>query len=118
MAPLTHADTFDVSGSPAEVRDGVLTWFRPYSHRVVVDTLDRLEVLSGSQVKMRLIGGAFIAASSLPTRTIVTIDAGAAGSRVGVTAQDAVGLGLKTGMRRKYERWVALIVDGIRAALT
>ena len=118
MAPLTHADTFDVSGSPAEVRDGVLTWFRPYQHRVVVDTLDRLEVISGSQAKMRLIGGAFIAGSSLPTRTIVTIDAGAAGSKVGVTAQDAVGFGLKTGMRRKYEQWVASIVEGIRAALT
>jgi len=116
MAPIQHTDTFDASGSPAEVRDGVLTWFRPYQHRVVVDTLDRLEVISGSQAKMRLIGGAFIAGSSLPTRTIVTIDAGA--SRVGVTAEDAVGFGLKTGMRHKYEQWVASIVEGIRAALT
>ena len=63
-------------------------------------------------------GGAFIAASSLPTRTIVTIDSGSGGSKVGVTAQDAVGFGLKTGMRGKYERWVASVVDGIRAALT
>jgi hypothetical protein len=118
MTPLQHADTFDVSGAPAQVREGVLTWFRPYAHRVVVDTVDRLEVLSGSQAKMRLLGGAFIAASSLPTRTIVTIDAATGGSRVGVTAQDAVGFGLKTGMRGKYERWVASIVDGIRAALT
>jgi hypothetical protein len=123
MAPLTHTDTFDVSLTPAEVRERVLTWFRPYSHRVVVDTLDRLEVISGSQAKMRIIGGAFIAASSLPTRTAVTIDAvtidaGAAGSKVGVTARDAVGFGLKTGMKHKYEQWVASIVDGIRAALT
>jgi hypothetical protein len=118
MAPLNHTDTFDASGSAAEVRERVLTWFRPYSHRVVVDTADRLEVASGSQAKMRIIGGAFIAASSLPTRTVVTIDAGAAGSRVGVTAHDAVGLGLKTGMKHKYERWLASIVDGIRGALT
>ncbi len=118
MAPLTHTDTFDVSLTPAEVRERVLTWFRPYSHRVVVDTLDRLEVVSGSQAKMRIIGGAFIAASSLPTRTVITIDAAAAGSRVGVTARDSVGFGLKTGMKHKYEQWVTSIVDGIRAALT
>jgi hypothetical protein len=118
MAPLTHTDTFDVTLTPAEVRERVLTWFRPYSHRVVVDTLAQLEVTSGSQAKMRLIGGAFIAGSSLPTRTVVTIAAGANGSSVGVTARDAVGFGLKTGMRRKYEEWIASIVDGIRAALT
>src|ERR1700674_3691462 len=109
MAPLAYTDTFDASLSPAEVRARVLTWFRPYAHRVVVDTIDRLEVISGSQAKMRLIGGAFIAASSLPTRTVVTIDAGATGSQVGVTAQDAVGFGLKTGMKHKYEGWVASI---------
>ena len=118
MAPLTSTATLDVSLPPAEVRDRVLTWFRPYSHRVLVDTVDRLEVASGSQAKMRLIGGAFIAGSSLPTRTIVTIDADAPGSRVTVTAQDAVVVGLKTGMKHKYEQWVASIVDGIRAALT
>ncbi len=118
MAPLTTTQTFDVAFPPAEVRARVLTWFRPYAHRVVVDTVDRLEVASGSQAKMRLIGGVFIAASSLPTRTIVTMEPNAGGTRADVTAQDAVGFGLKTGMKRKYEQWVASIVDGIGAALT
>jgi hypothetical protein len=99
------------------VRDRVLDWFRPYSHRVLVDTAERLEVASGSQAKMRIIGGAFIAASSLPTRTIVTIEPRAGGADVMVHAQDAVGFGLKTGMKHKYENWVASIVDGIGAAL-
>ena len=61
---------------------------------------------------------AFIAASSLPTRTAVSIASADAGSTVEVTARDAVGLGLKTGMKRKYEQWIASIVDGLRAALT
>ena len=118
MAPLSSTESFDVSFPPAEVRARVLTWFRPYAHRVLVDTVDRLEVASGSQAKMRLIGGAFIAASSLPTRTIVTMQPNAGGTGVGVTAQDAVGFGLKTGMKHKYEGWVASIVEGIGAALT
>jgi hypothetical protein len=100
------------------VRDRVLAWFGPYSHRVRVDTPDRLEITSGSQAKMRIIGGAFIAGSSLPTLTIVTVEPAAGGSRVEVTAQDAIGFGLKTGMKHKYEQWVASIVDGIRATLT
>ena len=118
MAPLSTSQTFDVSLAPAEVRARVLTWFRPYAHRVVVDTIDRLEVASGSQAKMRLIGGAFIAASSLPTRTIVTMEPHDGRTQAGVTAQDAVGFGLKTGMKGKYERWVAEIVEGIGATLT
>src|SRR5581483_7643585 len=110
--------TFTVTLNPAEVRDRVLTWFRPYTHRVLVDTVDQLEVASGSQTKMRLLGGAFIAASSLPTRTAVSITPGGTGSTVEVTARDAVGFGLKTGMKRKYEEWIASIVDGLHAALT
>jgi hypothetical protein len=118
MAPLTHTDTFTVTLTPAAVRDRVLTWFRPYAHRVVVDTVDQLEVASGSQAKMRLLGGAFIAASSLPTRTVVSIVPAGASSTVEVTARDAVGFGVKTGMKHKYEEWIASIVDGLRAALT
>ena len=42
--------------------------------------------------------------------------ASAAGTQVTVKADDAVGLGLKTGMRGKYEQWLDEIVQGVQTA--
>jgi hypothetical protein len=116
MAPMSRTTSYTTELAPGEVRRRTLAWFATVSHTVVTDTADRLEVKSGSQAKMRLIGGAFIAASSLPTRTVVTMAPQGGGTAVTVTADDAVGLGLKTGMKGKYEQWIATIVDELHAA--
>ncbi|HEU5301725.1 MAG TPA: hypothetical protein VFW06_05730 [Acidimicrobiia bacterium] len=115
MAPLIRTDTFRPTVAPDEVRDRVAAWFEHLDHRFVADTPERMEVTSGSQLKLRLLGGAFIAGSSLPTRTVV--ERGDDG-QVTVTVSDAMGLGLKTGMRGKYERWLDEVVRAVRSALT
>jgi hypothetical protein len=118
VAPITHTDTFTVSLDVGQVRERVLAWFSSVSFKVADDTPDRLEVKSGSQAKMRGLGGAFIAATSLPTRTVITMVPSGATTEVTVTASDAVGIGAKTGMKKKYEGWVGDIVSGLRTALT
>jgi hypothetical protein len=117
MAPITHTDTFTVSLDVAQVRERVLAWFASVSFKVADDTPDRLEVKSGSQAKMRGLGGAFIAATSLPTRTVITMVPSGATTEVTVTASDAVGIGAKTGMKAKYDGWTSDIVSGLRTAL-
>jgi hypothetical protein len=116
MAPLTQTQTFTASQPPNEVHDRVLGWFAKYRPRVEVDSADSLEINTGSQLKMRLIGGAFIAGSSLPTHTTVTMTAAGSGTQVSVTARDTVGVGFKLGMKRKYETWLSQIATGIQAA--
>ena len=116
MAPMSCTTSYTTQLAPDEVRRRTLAWFTAVSHTVVSDTGDRLEIKSGSQAKMRLIGGAFIAATSLPARTVVTMTPEGGGTAVTVTADDAVGLGLKTGMKDKYEQWLAAIVDELHAA--
>jgi hypothetical protein len=118
MAPISRTTSYTTALAPAQVRDETLSWFAAVSHTVVTDTADRLEVKSGSQAKMRLIGGAFIAGSSLPARTVVTMVPAGGGTQVTVSADDAVGVGVKTGMKGKYEQWLGEIVDGLRAATT
>ncbi len=113
MAPITATATFTTTIDAGQVRDRVLAWFAHLTHRVEQDEPGRLVVHTGSQTKMRLLGGAFIAASSLPTRTEVSWS----DSQVTVTATDAVGLGVKTGMKGKYQAWAGEIVDGVRASL-
>jgi hypothetical protein len=113
MTPITNTARFQTGLGSDDVRERTIAWFAHLTHRVDVDEPGRLVVSSGSQAKMRLLGGAFIARSSLPTRTEIAW----VGGDVTVTAQDAVGFGVKTGMKGKYEEWCAEIVAGVRAAL-
>ncbi len=64
---------------------------------------------------MRILGGAFIAASSLPTRTVVETTGD---GQVAVAVTDAMGFGAKTGIRGKYERWLEEVVQAVKHALT
>lgn len=117
MALLVRSATFVTSDSPADAVERCRVWLVQHaSARVVAHRPEHLEVLSGSQVKLRLLGGAFIAPSSLPVCTVVDATATAGGSEVTVRATDAVGFGFKIGMKRKYERWLAEIISGLRAA--
>jgi len=116
LAPIVQSDQFTTPLGPADVRAKALEWFARYTHKVEGDEPSRLTVHTGSQVKMRVLGGAFIAESSLPTRTTIDLAPSGTGTSVSVTAQDSVGLGVKTGMRGKYERWTKEITAGLRAA--
>ncbi|MGZ4691686.1 MAG: hypothetical protein ACXVKA_02695 [Acidimicrobiia bacterium] len=116
MAPIGHTASYTTGLTPEQVRERTLGWFARVSYKLTVDAPDRLVIETGSQAKMRLLGGAFIAASSLPARTIVTMAPSAAGTDVTLSADDAVGFGLKTGMKGKYEKWLAEIVAGVQAA--
>lgn len=118
MAAISQSDSFAVSIGPAQVRERVFSWFAQMPHTVVSDGHEMIEITSGSQAKMRLLGGAFIAASSLPMRTIITMESGDGGTQVTVTASDAVGFGPKSGMKGKYEHRVAEVVTALRAAVS
>jgi hypothetical protein len=117
MAPITRTATFVTSDPPPEALERCRAWMAQHaSAQVVAHTAERLELTSGSQVKLRLIGGGFIAASSLPVRTVVDAVATETGSELTVTAVDTVGFGIKTGMKGKYQRWLDEIVSGLRAS--
>jgi len=104
MAAISSSEQFTSPDPPATVRSKALDWFKSYTYKIEADEPSRLVVYTGSQAKMRLLGGAFIAASSLPTRTTVDFAPSGAGTAVTVSAQDSVGLGVKTGMKGRYER--------------
>jgi hypothetical protein len=116
LASISHSEQFTTPLGAVDVRAKALEWFAGYSHKIEGDEPNRLTVYTGSQAKMRLIGGAFIADSSLPTRTTIELTPSGTGTSVSVTAQDSVGLGVKTGMKGKYERWTEQITAGLRTA--
>jgi hypothetical protein len=118
MAPISRTASYTTSMRATEVSEKAQAWFAPVPIRIVANTADRVEITTGSQAKMRLLGGAFIASTSLPTRTVLTMVESGTGTQVTVTADDAVGFGVKTGMNGKYQQWLGEIVEGIQAATT
>jgi|SRR5581483_12511951 len=115
MAALSHTEQFTAPLAPDAVRQRILDWFARYRPRVD-ESENKLEIKTGSQLKMRMIGGAFIAGSSLPTRTTVTLTPSGGATNVSVVAEDTVTVGVKFGMKHKYETWLAEIGTGLKAA--
>lgn len=61
-----------------------------------------IECKFGSQVMMRLLGGAFISSAKLPKRAIIRlIKTTQGGTTVTLEVRDAVGVGFKVGMIKK-----------------
>jgi hypothetical protein len=116
MGLITTTDQFTSTLGPADVRARALDWFKGYAFKLEENRPDRLVVYTGSHVKMRLLGGAFIAGSSLPTRTTLELSPSGSGTTVKVTAEDSVKVGVKTGMKGKYERWTSEIAAGLQEA--
>ena len=61
MAPLSSTETFTTALAPADILARAQEWFVKYKGQVVATSENEIEVKSGSQAKMRLLGGAFIA---------------------------------------------------------
>lgn len=74
MAPVSRTASYTTALEPEHVREKALAWFGRVPYRIVSDTPDRIEIATGSQAKMRLLGGIFIAATSLPARTVALRD--------------------------------------------
>jgi hypothetical protein len=119
LAGLTHSETFTTMLTLQDARDRVVSHFQSLGAKVTVSDEGgpRVEAKTGSQAKMRILGGSFIAKTSLPARTTVSLQAGAGGTHVTATAFDAVGFGTKVGMQEKYESLLPELVAGVRAAL-
>jgi hypothetical protein len=67
-------------------------------------------------MKMRLLGGFFIAPSSLPIRTEIRTDQTNASTVVTIVAATR-SFGLKTGMRARYEARLSEIVNGVASVV-
>jgi hypothetical protein len=77
-----------------------------------------IEAKTGSQVSMRLKGGAIASPTELPMRIAVVVRADdSQGTVVQVTTSDVVVIGFKFGMKRKYERAFADVIEQVRVAV-
>jgi hypothetical protein len=71
----------------------------------------------GSQVLLRLVGGWFIPASKFPMKATASLVPTTGGTEVVLHVADAMGIGVKAGIRGKYERGVGELADSLAARL-
>ena len=116
VPPIVLSRTVDVRLDDQQLRERVLEWFASAPHKVAEDDAGRIVIETGSELKMRLLGGFFIASSSLPTRTEITTERANANIQVTIAAATR-SFGLKTGMRGRYEGRLSEIVSGVASAL-
>ncbi|MFK7917280.1 MAG: hypothetical protein AB8G14_04315 [Ilumatobacter sp.] len=94
----------DVMRQAMSARNGKLT-----------DEADGVAAKFGSQVLMRLIGGWLSPASWLPVRAKASFTALDSGTQIELHVGDAMGVGIKSGMNKKYESAVAEIANTLAA---
>jgi|TARA_B100001146_G_scaffold53882_1_gene47204 hypothetical protein len=71
-------------------------------------------VTTGSQVKMRLIGGAFGSASWIPTKIVVHLDSSGDETEVKASVSENIGLGGSAGMRKKIQQRIAELLFALQ----
>ena len=82
----------------------------------LVEEGDAVTAKFGSQVLMRLVGGWFVPASTLPVKAQATFAPSDAGTLVSIHVGDAMGVGVKAGMNGKFTDAVNGIADTLAAA--
>jgi hypothetical protein len=78
----------------------------------------RLTARPGTQLGMRLVGGAFCPARWLPTEVVVDVVDDGASRQVVVNVADRLGVGMMLGMEQKYRRHCQQTATWIRDRMT
>ena len=118
MVAITHTDTFTLPDSPDDVLARAVAYFQHLGARPMAAAEGSVAAATGSQLRMRLLGGAFISPRHLPLTMAVEARPSPDGATaVTITASDAVGFGLKTGMKGRYERLTTERAGELRAAV-
>lgn len=89
---------------PTGLLDAIAAVLERSGYRVRRPAVGSIEFQRGSQAKLRLAGGGFIAPTSLPVVGRVTCQPIAGGQVVDVDVMDDVGFGSRFGMKGKYEQ--------------
>jgi hypothetical protein len=116
VAPMVESQVFLVERRPEEVRDEILSKLASMSARVVTVSESYVEAQTGSQLATRLKGGWIARPTELPMRTAVALQTHGQGTQVQVTVTDAMGFGVKLGMRGKYKGALRTMIEEVRQA--
>lgn len=118
MVAITHTDAFSLADSPEAVLARAVECFQHLGARPMAAPAGSVAAATGSQLRMRLLGGAFISPRHLPlTMAVEARPAPDGTTAVTITVSDAVGFGLKTGMKGRYERLTIERAGELRAAV-
>jgi hypothetical protein len=111
MARVELKDSWVVDGDIEAVRGALRTFFKISGFKIVEEYGNEIRVKQGSQFLMRLLGGWFVSAATLPKAATVTVRQTEDGVRVRALIEETMGFGildpiLADKYRGFFERWM------------
>jgi hypothetical protein len=114
---ITTSRQLTIAAPPDQARQRVQAALSAQGGKVADDGAG-LSAKFGSQLLLRLVGGWFIPAGKFPMKATATFSPAGAGTSVTIDVADAMGVGVKAGIKGKYERGVTQLADQLAASLT
>ena len=116
--PLSHSDQFSTGVSPDEAAQRFEAWHAVNGGRFEKAADGSLEGTTGKKVAVRILGAFFVPRSWWPLKTTVRLTPAANGTSVDMTVADNFGLGIRTGMKGKYDELMQARAEAIKTALS
>ncbi len=113
---ITTSRQVIIEGSADEARQRVRSALSAKGGKVT-DDADGLSAKFGSQLLLRLVGGWFIPAGKFPMKALASFVPAGSGTAVTIEVADAMGVGMKAGIKGKYGRGVTELADQLAASL-
>jgi hypothetical protein len=114
--PLSESDQFVVDRPSASVHAAVLERLASWGAKVDAADATHIEAKTGSQLAFRLKGGLLAKEREFPMRAAVDLAPQGNSTRVDVTVTDSMGIGTKTGIKKKYGTAIQGLLSDIRDA--
>ncbi|MFN3255007.1 MAG: hypothetical protein ACE37B_04880 [Ilumatobacter sp.] len=112
---ITTTRDFTIAGSREQAEERIRRAITTRKGKIA-SADDGLTAKFGSQVMIRLIGGWIAPTKFFPVKATATFAASDAGTDVRIHVGDAMGVGTKKGMTKKYEQAVNELADHLAAA--
>jgi hypothetical protein len=118
MAAIADAESFTTDLSVEEVTERFRAFHSSKGGAVTTASDGALEGTTGSQVKVRLLGAFFVSRSQWPLKTRLRLEPTPDGTDVEMTVADDFGIGIRTGIKAKYDELIQERSAEVKAALS
>ncbi len=114
--PITETRKLKVNKSPEQVLKIVVEKMVQKKAQIMEATPLKMEFALGSGSKTRMLGGAFLAAETLPVKVILLMK-GNGGTEIEMTITDNLGFGSRIGLKGKYSKYMQTLFNELSVFL-
>ena len=116
--PLTYSENFNTAVSPEEAAQRFSALHEAKGGKVTTGPDGSIEATTGKKAWVRILGAFFVPRSWWPLKTTLHFTPAGTGTSVEMTVADNWGVGIRTGMKGKYDELMQARAAEVKAALS